>query len=236
MGRMARVVVPGVPHHITQRGVRSMRIFFAPEDRIEYLQLLHDQSQSHGLHYASYTLMDNHIHLIAIPEREDSLRKAIGEAHRLYTRGINLRMRKRGYLFQGRPFSCPLDDEHFSAALRYVERNPARAKMVALPWDYPWSGAPYHVGLMDTDPLIDVDCLALCHLSPKEWRQFLLADPPEMGIIQKRTQTGRPCGSKAFIEQLEALTGRILHPRRPGPCPKADFRGKYDSRQCLRGT
>lgn len=220
MARMARVVVPGVPHHVTQRGVRSMRIFFSPEDRLEYLRLLRQQSLIHGLHFATYGLMDNHVHHIVIPEREDSLRKTFGEAHRLYTRGINFRTGKRGYLFQGRFFSCPLDEDHYFAALRYVERNPVRAGLVEKPWDYLWSGAQYHVGQVKTDPLIDIDVLERWHINPQEWRQWLQTDPAEMGSIKKKTRTGRPCGSKAFVDRLEQITGRSLHPRRRGPRPK----------------
>ncbi|MGD0310601.1 MAG: transposase, partial [Acidobacteriota bacterium] len=169
------------------------------------------------MHFASYTLMDNHAHLVVIPDREGSLRKAIGETHRLYTRGINFRMGKPGYLFQGRPLACPLDEDHFFAALRYVERNPTRAGIVAQPWDYLWSEAQYHVGLVATDPLIDVDVLEHWRFSPEQWRQLLHTDPHEMVALQKTTRTGRPCGSKALVDRLEEITGRILHPRRPGP-------------------
>jgi REP-associated tyrosine transposase len=146
MARLARVVVPGIPHHITQRGVRSVRIIFSDQDRTDYLQLLGHYSEIYGLHLASYTLMDN-FHLIGIPDREESIRKGVGTAHWYYTRGINFRQGKRGYLFQGRPFSSPLDDDHFLAALGYVERNPVRAKMVAQAWQYEWSSARYHVGV-----------------------------------------------------------------------------------------
>lgn len=221
MARMARVVVPGIPHHITQRGVRSMRIFFSLEDRLEYLWLLRYHGRIHGLHFASYTLMDNHVHLVVIPEREDSLRRAIGEAHRLYTRGINFRVGKCGYLFQGRPFSCPLDEDHYFAALLYVERNPTRAGMVAQPWDYLWSGARFHVGLVGTDPLIDVDVLEHWRIDPEQWRQLLQTDPPEMLTLRRKTRTGRPCGSRAFVDRLQEISGRVLHPRRPGPRPRA---------------
>jgi putative transposase len=216
MPRMARVVVPGIPHHITQRGVRSMRIFFSSQDRIEYLQLLHDQSVIHGLHYASYVLMDNHVHLIAIPESEDSLRKAIGEANRLYTRNINRRLGKKGYFFQGRPFSCPMDDEYFRTALRYVERNPVRAKIVAKPWEYKWSSAGFHAGIHSKDPLVDYDCHTVLGLNKQQWREFLKADSNEMNILQVMTRTGRPCGSKSFVDKLEKITGRILQPNRSG--------------------
>ena len=88
MARLARVVLPGYPHHITQRGVRSMTIFFSHEDRKEYLRLQKKQGDRFGVKFIAYCLMTNHIHLVAIPEDEDGLSRAIGEAHRLYTRMI----------------------------------------------------------------------------------------------------------------------------------------------------
>ena len=128
MARLARVGLPGVVHHVTQRGVRSMDIFFEDEDRKVYLSLLKEQGERVGVKFISYCLMTNHIHLLVIPLEADSLRKGIGEAHRLYTRYINFNVNTRGHLFQGRFFSCPLDTPHFLAAARYVERNPVRAK------------------------------------------------------------------------------------------------------------
>jgi putative transposase len=216
MPRIARVVVPGIPHHIIQRGVRSMNIFFNDEDRQNYLHLLHLQGSIHGLHYATYVLMDNHVHLVAIPENEESLRKAIGETHRLYTLGINRRLDKRGYLFQGRPFSCPMDEEYFFTAVRYVERNPVRAKIVKQPWEYFWSGARFHLGLTNTDPIVDVDCHSALGLNKEQWREFLRVDSPETHLLQVNTRTGRPCGTRGFIDELERRTGRILNPYRPG--------------------
>jgi len=216
MPRIARVVVPGVPHHITQRGVRSMRIFYSDQDRYEYLQLLRRQGIIHGLHFASYVLMDNHVHLIAIPDREDSFRRAVGEAHRTYTLGINRRFEKKGYLFQGRPFSCPMDLDYFRTALRYVERNPVRAKITSQPWDYPWSSARYHAGYTSTDPLVDFDCHSFLGLGKEEWREFLQSDPNDMDFLQKKTKTGRPCGSISFVQQMERITGRILRTHPPG--------------------
>ena len=213
MPRMARVVIPGIPHHITQRGVRSMKVFFSDQDRYEYLQLLRQQGSLHGLHFASYVLMDNHTHLIAIPDREDSLRRAVGEAHRRYTLGINRRLEKKGFLFQGRPFSCPMDEGYFRTALRYVERNPVRAKIVSQPWEYPWSSARYHTGFLSTDPLIDVDCHSVLGVNYEEWREFLQTDSQDVESLQKKTKTGRPCGNKSFVDGLERITGRILHPR-----------------------
>ncbi len=116
MARLARVVLPGIPHHITQRGVRSMIIFSDDEDKQYYLDLLKSASVEHGFEVISYCLMSNHVHLLVIPEKEGSLRNGIGMVHRHYSRMVNVREKTRGYLFQGRFFSCPLDDAHLSAA------------------------------------------------------------------------------------------------------------------------
>ncbi|MEJ2111214.1 MAG: transposase, partial [Acidobacteriota bacterium] len=186
------------------------------QDRLDYLQLLRLQGDNNGLHFVSYALMDNHVHLVAIPDEEDSLRRAVGEAHRRYTLGVNRRLEKKGYLFQGRPFSCPMDDDYFRRTLRYVERNPVRAKMVALAWEYVWSSARFHAGFATTDPLVDFDCHSYFGLDKRQWRDFLQADPIGMELLQKRTRTGRPCGCKSFIDKLESITGRVLHLRQPG--------------------
>ena len=78
MARMKRIVVPGYPHHVVQRGVRSMDVFFMETDRTAYINFLKEQSARFGLTILAYCLMTNHIHLLAVPEKEDSLAKAVG--------------------------------------------------------------------------------------------------------------------------------------------------------------
>ena len=125
MARMKRVVVPGYPHHIVQRGVRSMDIFFEEQDRVEYLNLLRRQGDRFGVQFLTYCLMSNHVHLLAIPKHPDSLARAVGEAHRLYTRMINFRERVRGYLFQGRFSSYPVSTDTYllSAVQRIAQAD-----------------------------------------------------------------------------------------------------------------
>ncbi len=124
------MVLPGYPHHVTQRGVRSMDIFFTREDRLLYLDTLKEHAAAQGLDILAWCLMTNHIHLVVVPTCEETMAHAIGETHRLYTRAINFREGVRGHLFQERFFSCPLDETHFIAAVRYVQRNPVRASLV----------------------------------------------------------------------------------------------------------
>ena len=213
MARIARVVLPNYPHHITQRGVRSLPIFFSDDDRYEYLCLLKGQGERFGIRFIAYSLMTNHVHLIAIPQKESSLSRGIGEAHRLYTRMINFRNRVRGYLFQGRFYSCPLDQNYLYAAVRYVENNPVRAKIVKYAWDYKWSSAAYHTGVTETDILItDTDILK----DIDNWKVFLLGTEKGLGVLRKKTRTGRPCGDSEFLAKAERITKRFLRPRKAG--------------------
>lgn len=107
MPRMARVVVPGVTHHITQRGNRRQLSFFGPADYALYLRIAAEEFTAAEVEVWGYCLTPNHIHLIATPARADSLAAAVGATHLRYTRQINRRERWTGYLWQGR-FASPL--------------------------------------------------------------------------------------------------------------------------------
>jgi putative transposase len=154
MARTARLVIPGAPHHVVQRGNRRQAVFFRDGDREFYLQLLAEQGRKFGLRYWAYCLMTNHVHLIAVPQAEWSLAAAIGEAHRRYTLHVNLREKWTGYLWQGRFSSYPMDEKHLYQAVRYVEMNPVRAGIVERATDYLWSSAKAHVARL-ADPLIE---------------------------------------------------------------------------------
>ncbi len=214
MARFARLVVPNYPHHITQRGVRSMDIFAGDQDRLTYLQVMAEQAELSGVTFLAWCLMTNHVHLIAVPENEESLARTIGEAHRRYTRMKNFTEGVRGYLFQGRFGSCVLDQQHLLAAGRYVERNPVAAGMVDSPVDYPWSSVHYNCGVTEHDPLLRERIL------PEmvgNWATFLeTTDEEQDRMIQKRTKTGRPLGGEEFISDLEVLTGRELRLKTAG--------------------
>ena len=132
MPRIARVVVPGVPHHVTQRGNRREDIFFRDADRRRFLQLFLEYSQKHGLATLAYCLMTNHVHFVCIPHRPQTLADTFKPVNLRYAQHVNWTQNLSGRLWQGRFFSCALDDEHLWAAIRYVERNPVRAKMVPM--------------------------------------------------------------------------------------------------------
>ena len=111
MARLARIVIPGVAHHVTQRGNRRLPVFFSDEDRHLYLALTAEAARGSGTTCLAWCLMDNHVHLVLVPENEDGLRATLGEAHRRYTRHVNFREGWRGHLFQGRFASYPMDED-----------------------------------------------------------------------------------------------------------------------------
>jgi putative transposase len=214
MPRIARAVIPGCPHHLIQRGNRRLRVFFSDEDKAFYLTLLKRHIKKHGIALWAFCLMENHVHLIAVPRTKDGFARGIGEAHRKYTSTINTREGWKGYLWQGRFITYPLDECHLYAAVRYVERNPVRAGLVTLAEDYEWSSARAHIR-KETHPL-----LSSCPLETAipDWAAYLGQEdsPEDIKKIVEHEHTGRPLGSEDFVKRLEALTGRVLAPKRRG--------------------
>jgi putative transposase len=214
MARIARVVAEHYPHHITQRGNRRQDTFFCDDDYRYYIRLMAEWCDKCGVTILAYCLMPNHVHLIAVPESEDGLRRAIGEAHRRYTRHINFREQWRGHLWQGRFASFLMDEKYLLTATRYIELNPVRAGLVSIPEEYPWSSAKAHMKGRNDD-LVKVQPLLRM---VDDWRQFLSGDvsDEEYELLQRHERTGRPLGSTSFIEWLENKLSRILTPQKGG--------------------
>lgn len=220
MARLPRIVVPGLPHHIVQRGNRRQDVFFSDSDKNAYIELVSKACENHGVDIWSWCIMTNHVHFVAVPENESSLAKCFSEAHVRYTRMINSREKWKGHLWQGRFSSSTLDETYFLAAVRYVERNPVRAKMVQQPWQYEYSSAPYHTGERGSDPLVRNDQTLLGLID--NWRDYLDKKdaPDELTLIRKEELGGRPIGRESFIKMLEIKLqrsferGAVGRPRR----------------------
>ncbi len=151
MPRKLRVVLPNLPHHVTQRGNNRQDIFHSPRDRKIYLDLLFRSAEKQQLRIWGYCLMTNHIHLIAVPEQETSLAKTLGQAHSAYSMYWNSLHGRSGHLWQARYFSAPMDTRYSWTALAYVENNPVRAGIVHRAESYAYSSAAAHTG-QDTSP------------------------------------------------------------------------------------
>jgi putative transposase len=215
MARLARVVVPGYPHHITQRGNRRLPTFFSDEDYRMYLALLQERCVAAGVAVWAWCLMPNHVHLVVVPETAEGLARAIGETHRRYTRNVNFREGWRGYLWQGRFASFVLQGKHVLAAVRYVERNPVRAGLVKRAWQWPWSSAAGHVSGKG-DVLVRPAGPLAAEVS--DWRRFLAAEEDEetLAMLRRHGRTGRPWADPRFLARLEKLLSRRLAPGRAG--------------------
>ena len=214
MARISRIIAVEYPHHITQRGVRSMDIFKNDSDRNTYLQFIKEETQRCAIDIFAWCLMTNHVHFVAVPHTESSFARGFGEAHKRYTRMKNFREGVRGYLFQGRFGSCVLDERHLLAAVRYVENNPVAAGIVKHAWEYPWSSAAYHVGNIEDDVLVkDRSLYGLVH----DWRIYLGEEENDIfNTIRKATRTGRPAGDNDFTIAIENRTGRVLRQAKSG--------------------
>jgi len=158
--------------------------------------------------------MTNHVHLILTPLNESCLSFAVGETHKAYSRRINFRTAVKGHLFQGRFYSCALDEQYYLTAMRYIERNPVKAGVTRVAWTYPWSSAAYHIGLKKNDYLIEDSDYMLG--TKEQWKELLKSQPGQFKHFRERTRPGRPCGSEAFFKFAEKITDRELIPRPVG--------------------
>jgi putative transposase len=222
MPRLARVIAQGVAHHITQRGNARCDVFDSDADRLVYLSLLRQYSILYPCSLVGYCLMSNHVHLIAIPHRADSLPALLRHTHGRYAAYLNARRGQSGHLWQGCYYSCPLDRAHLWVALRYVERNPVRAGMVALPEDHPWSSAATHCGVALRQSWLDLDSWR-AEWTAASWQDFLIDhrdQDAEAQRIRRSTHTGRPLGALQFVREMERTLQRALAPRKGGRPPK----------------
>jgi putative transposase len=192
MPRIARIVIPNYPHHITQRGNNKRNIFSEDRDKEKYLSYIDGYSDKYNLSILSYCLMDNHVHFVAIPGNENSLSKTYGQAHHRYSYYYNKKINASGHLRQGRFYSCLLDKRHLISAIRYVERNLVRAGLVRKAWEWRWSSARARTGGEDTQIKLR-DIRELIEIDQFEWEGYLDTEESEgeLNAIRRSTMQGR---------------------------------------------
>ena len=233
-------MVPDIAHHITQRGNDRQPVFFSAQDRHLYLELLMRHVPAHGTHILGYCLMTNHVHLVATPDREDSLARTLGHTHAEYAQALNRSRERTGHLWQNRFFSCPLDSSHLENALRYVDLNPVRAGLIAVAWEWPWSSALGHCGPGAGDLVLDCDWeTRVGSWDPAGWKALLATGMTDQDCAQVRraTWTGEPLGSGEFIQRLERKAGRRLQVYERGRPRKRSGAGALEGLQeCLFGS
>jgi putative transposase len=220
MPRIARIVVPGLPHHVTQRGNHRAQIFFAPSDYALYRDLLATETRKAKVAVWAWCLMPNHVHLILTPADETGLAQALARTHRRYAAVINARALRTGHLFQERYSSAPMDEAHLLTALAYVSLNPVRAGLTARAEAWPWTSVKAHLGQGD-DGLTDV---APVRARIERFADILAgqADDAAFQAIRRAETIGRPLASETFSRDLETKLGRPVLPRKRGRRAKSE--------------
>ena len=209
MARSRRCIVPQYAHHVRHRGVRKDAVFHDESDRLVYLRSLKNGCKEHGVRIWAYVLMTNHVHLVAVPESEISISRALHLAHTEYSAYFNSKYGFSGHLWESRSGIFTMDDSHLWNTVRYVERNPVRAGMVKRAEDYIWSSAAAHCGLR-SDTLLSSDFPPSGIID--DWAKWLEIDQSaeEQRTIRRHTSTGRPWCTPELLIQLEKLTGQKL--------------------------
>jgi len=215
MPRTARITAIDYPHHVTQRGNYRQRVFKTNKDYKQYLSWLKEYSDKNLLDIWAYCLMPNHVHFICVPRRTDSLARTFNTLHMRYSQYINKKQGACGHLWQGRFYSCILDEKHLFAAVRYVENNPVRAGMVGTAEEYPWSSAKGHIKQVADNILCKKSFL---HDDIKDWLSYVKSgeDIHIIEDIRKKTRIGQPCGEDGFMVKLEKKLEMKIRKGNPG--------------------
>jgi len=215
--RHRRTIFPGIPHHVTQRGNHREEVFLSKGDPEAYLSLLHAYSRRFGIAIFAYCLMPNHVHLVVQPTSADGMPRALRAVHCQYAQRIHRMRAVNGHLWQGRYHSCALDAAHFLNAIRYVELNPVRARLIAKPQDYPWSSAAAHCG-QRFDPLLEPQQSSTLLSGIADWSAWLAQGIAHdcLDRLRRNAPSNLPCGSDAFVARLEQSAGRLLQYRTRG--------------------
>ncbi|MFC1809855.1 transposase [Candidatus Omnitrophota bacterium] len=214
MPRQSRIIVPNVAHHVTQRGNYGIAVFLDEGDYLTYCSHINHYSRKYNVKILAYCLMTNHVHFIVIPPHEESLARMFNTAHMRYSQHMNKKNKERGHLWQGRFFSCIMDEDHIMRGVRYIERNPVRAKMVRHAGKYRWSSAGAHMGKREADINL---YKGLTVVGEEEWSDYVRSSDDEMYNEMKiKTQKGLVIGSESFRVKMEKILGRTLVVRDKG--------------------
>jgi len=207
MPRMARIALANTPHHVTQRGNAGQFLLATDSEKNVYLNLLQKYLRLCSVALAGYCLMSNHVHLILVPGEPDALAVALKQIHGRFASFWNATHCSSGHVWQGRFYSCPLDDAHLWIALRYVERNPVRAQLAHRPEQWKWSSAAVHCGTQIAPSWLAMDKFSR-RWTVQSWTDYAAETESDTHLraIRKSTHTGRPLGQEEFVREIQLST------------------------------
>ena len=218
MARLARVVLPGLPHFVSQRGSGGARVFFGDDDYALYRDLLAEQCEAADVRIWAWCLLPSQVHLILVPKDADGLRQALSQVHRSYAGFIHARRKRTGQFWQGRFGAVAMDEDYLAAALRYVALGPVRARLVKRARDWRWASTRAQLsGRAD-----GLTALAPVRARFPDFAGLLALGPDEEAFkrLRQAATVGRPLGNDRFMKNLERITKRVLRPAKRGPKPK----------------
>lgn len=228
MPRRPRLELPGVPIHLVHRGVNRAATFLDDRDFARYRENLGEAFAQGGIALHAYVLMSNHVHLLLTAPAPGALSLAMCRLGRHYVPWFNRRHGRTGTLWEGRFKSCLVDSERYLlTVLRYIELNPVRAAIAALPEDHPWSSVHANLGLAHDALITPHDVyLALgddCESRARTYREWLLQPLREEDreTIRVHLQQERVLGDPRFQAMAARTLNRHVAVRRPGR-PKAE--------------
>lgn len=208
------MIVPGEAHHITQRGNNRQVIFEKTEDYSQYCDWINQYAEKNGIGILAYCLMTNHVHFVIIPEDEVGVSRFFNAVHMRYAQYMNKKRKTSGHLWQGRFYSCVMDEVHLYRAMRYVECNPVRSHVVKTAGEYSWSSARKHLGRVLQSDIFLKDTTMV---DKTEWKQYLKEQDEQFASeIRLKTRQGFALGGVDFISKMEERIGRVLRELKAG--------------------
>jgi putative transposase len=228
MARLARLTLPGYPHHIIQRGNNRQPIFAETADYETLLGMLEEQTRKSGVALHAYVLMSNHFHLLATPTSTEGIPQMMQAIGRSYVRYFNRRQQRTGTLWEGRYRSTLIQAERYLlACMVYIDLNPVRAAMVGDPAEYPWSSHMHYVGRR-SDKLVTPHPLYWELGNTPFARDLAYAELVQSGIglEQQRALTdatfrGWALGGADYVAELQRRTHRRVVKSKAGRPPAA---------------
>ena len=223
MARLPRLVLPGQPHHIIQRGNNRQAIFVDDKDRQHFLATLRECALTHQVAIHAYVLMDNHLHLLLTPSTAEALSRMMQSLGRRYVGGFNARLQRSGTLWEGRFRAGLIEGErHLLACIRYIELNPVRGGLCAEPAQWPWSSAAHHLGLARSSLITEHELYWSLGNTPFErehaYREFMGqgVSVAEQAQFTEGALRGRPLASEAFLKPLAIQHAQVVNKRPRG--------------------
>jgi len=229
MPRQARIAPGGVIYHVLNRAAARQQLFGKVGDYAAFVRVLAQTVQTTQMQVCGFCLMPNHWHLVLWPRRDGELARFMQRLTITHVRRWVEHRRRVGYgsVYQGRYKSFAVeDDRHFNTVLRYVERNPLRAKLVERAQDWRWSS----LGQRPTKqtPLVPLSAWPMPRRP--DWMRWV--NEPQTAAEEQALRDslchGRPFGSASWTARMEkALKLGPLRTRgRPRKHPAARKAGK----------